>query len=252
MMPGAVRPRIEPTRPRIVEPPQPRRVVESEPPPLSEPTPSSVEIPIMFSDTPLSGEQFPDVEAVANAMEDQPTEMRERFPSSSDTDTTERRADLGHLAMGKRPRAGNISRMPRATTTERGSRPAFERSSSSERGSRPTFERSSSSERGSRPAFEKSSDTEIDDNNATLIEQTPQNIRRRQAKAAVSPDDTIRMDGDATNDVRDARDRLSSTPAEPATPARAPRSLVRPRRRAAPEGRTVARPCEREKVRLSF
>ncbi|MGO8994808.1 MAG: serine/threonine-protein kinase [Polyangiaceae bacterium] len=223
MMPGAVRPRIEPTRPRIVEPPQPRRVVESEPPPLSEPTPSSVEIPIMFSDTPLSGEQFPDVEAVANAMEDQPTEMRERFPSSSDTDTTERRADLGHLAMGKRPRAGNISRMPRATTTERGSRPAFERSSSSERGSRPTFERSSSSERGSRPAFEKSSDTEIDDNNATLIQQTPQNIRRRQAKAAVSPDDTIRMDGDATNDVRDARDRLSSTPAEPATPARAPK-----------------------------
>jgi serine/threonine-protein kinase len=197
MAPVGVRPRIEPSPPRIFEPRQQPRPAESEPP-LSEPTPSSVEIPIMFSDTPLSGEQLPDLDAIATAIEDQPTEMRERstemrerFPSSSDTDTTERRADLSHLSMGKRPRAGNVARsMPRASTTER----------------------------GSRPVFEKSSDTEIDDNNATLILQ---NARRRPPK--VSPDDTVRMDGDATNDVREARDRLSSTPAEPALPARAPK-----------------------------
>ncbi len=149
----------------------------------------------MFSDTPMSGEHLPEMEG-STSIEDHPTEMRERFATSSDTDTTERRADLSHLSMGKRPRVGNIARsIPRATTTERESRPAFEKS-----------------------------DTEIDDNNATLI-QPPLASRAASAppKGAPSPDDTIRMDGDATNEVRDARDRLSSTPAEPAAPARAPK-----------------------------
>jgi serine/threonine-protein kinase len=190
MAPPGVRPRPEPIRPKLVEPRPPIPRVESEPPgPVTEPTPSSVEIPILFSDTPLSGEQMPDMDP-ATAVEDQPTEMRERFASSSDTDTTERRADLGHLSMGKRSRAGNLAKMPRTTTTERGGKPT------------PNFERS---------------DTEIDDNNATLIHS------RRRAPKAASPDDTVRMDGDQTNDVREARDRLSSNPAEPATPARAPK-----------------------------
>ncbi len=82
--------------------------------------------------------------------------------------------------------------MPRASTTERGVT-------------------RSTTERGARPMFEKSSDTELDDNNATLIQPTPTHFvggRWRQPRAAVSADDTVRMDGDATNDVREARDRL--------------------------------------------
>jgi serine/threonine protein kinase len=194
------RPRAEPAAPRLIQPRPPPRVVEVEAP-ISEPTPSSVEIPIMFSDTPLSGEQLPDLEGIATAMDDQPTEMRERFATSSDTDTTERRVDLAHLSMGKRPRAGNLARqIPRATTTERGARPAFERS-----------------------------DTEIDDNNATLIQAaTHLPAIRRRAPKAPSPDDTLRMDGDATNEVREARDRLSSHPAEPAAPPTRSPKLPRP------------------------
>jgi serine/threonine protein kinase len=195
----AGRPRVEPPSPRRIEPrppppPPPPPPVEAEegPPTSEEPTPSSVEIPIMFSDTPLSGEHLPDYET-STAIEDLPTEMRERFPTSSDTDTTERRADLSHLAMGKRPRVGNVARMPRATTTERGL---------------PTFD-------------VKPADTEIDDNNATLIQPASPNIRRRASKT--NPDDTIRMDGDAANAVREARDALPSSPLEPAPPARTPK-----------------------------
>jgi serine/threonine protein kinase len=178
-------------RPHAAPPPS---VIE--PDPESEPTPSSVEIPILFSDTPLSGEQYPDADAGATAVEDQSNEMRERFPSSSDTDTTERRTDLSHLAMGKRPRTGGLGRsIPRASTTERGRAPVFDM---------------------------KGADTEIDDNNATLIQSSPMpqpSVRRRPARAA-SPDDTVRMDGDATNDVREARDRL---PSEPLAPPRSPK-----------------------------
>jgi hypothetical protein len=122
-------------------------------------------------------------------VEDRPAGVRDRLPSVSDTDTTERRTDLAHLSMGKRPRAGALPRAVPKTTTERGGRPTFDRT-----------------------------DTEIDDNNATLIQ--PQ---RRRAPKGPSPDDTVRMDGDQTNDVREARDRLSSTPAEPAAPVRTPR-----------------------------
>jgi hypothetical protein len=196
------RPPIEPPAPTLVEQRRPALEEVEEAPPSSDPSSGSVEIPIMFSDTPLSGEQFPDADAVALAIEDQPTEMRERFPTSSDTDTTERRSDLGHLSMGKRPRVGNIARVPRASTTERG------------------LNRAATTERGTRPTFEKSSDTEIDDNNATLI-QPSSPIRRRPLKA--SPDDTIRMEGDATNDVRDARDRLTSTPETPLRTPKLPR-----------------------------
>jgi serine/threonine-protein kinase len=190
IMPQGVKP--TPARPRVVEQPPIRREESEAPMPLSESTPSSVEIPILFSDTPLSGEQMPDPEAAtATAIEDRPA-MRERFPSSSDTDTTERRTDLAHLSMGKQKRAGALSKsVPRTTTTERGHRPVFDRH-----------------------------DTEVDDNNATLI----QGHGRRRATKGPSPDDTVRMDGDATNDVREARDRLSSTPAEPAPPARTPRT----------------------------
>ncbi|HEY2516181.1 MAG TPA: serine/threonine-protein kinase [Polyangiaceae bacterium] len=188
----APRARLDPPRP----PPEP---VEE---PIEEPTPSSVEIPILFSDTPLSGEQFPDLDAGATAIEDRPREMHERFPSSSDTDTTERRADLSHLAFGKRPRAGNVARaLVRATTTERGKAPAIDL---------------------------KNTDTDQEDNNATLIQPMPvalPNLRRRTTtqKMIFSPDDTVRMDGDTTTDVRDARDRLPSAPAEPAVPPRSPK-----------------------------
>jgi serine/threonine-protein kinase len=154
--------------------PAPPRVVK-QPPQIPEPTPSSVEIPVLFSDTPLSGEHFP---VEATSVDDLPTEMRERFASSSDSDTTERRADLGHLAIGKRPRAGNL-RAPRATTTDK----------------------------GSKPTFPSSSDTEIDDSNATLVQPSP--IPRRKARPS-SPDDTIRMDDGSP--AKDVLDRLTATP----------------------------------------
>jgi serine/threonine protein kinase len=130
---------------------------------------------ILFSDTPMSGEHFP---VEATSVDDLPTEMRERFASSSDTDTTERRADLGHLAIGKRPRAGNL-RAPRATTTDK----------------------------GSKPSFQSSSDTEIDDSNATLVQASP--LPRRKARPS-SPDDTIRMDDGSP--AKDVLDRLTATP----------------------------------------
>jgi serine/threonine protein kinase len=195
MQPNPGRPRVEPTParatpPRYVEPPPPPPPPPPEPDPMSEPTPSSVEIPIMFSDTPMSGEHLPDLEG-STAIEDHPTDMRERFASSSDTDTTERRTDLSHLAIGKRPRAGNISRIPRASTTERGAIPVFD---------------------------VKPSDSDVDDG-ATLIQPaTP--ILRRRPRGAPSPDDTVRMDSDSANEVREARDRL---PSEPGTSARAPK-----------------------------
>jgi hypothetical protein len=121
--------------------------------------------------------------------------MRERFASSSDTDTTERRADLSHLSIGKRPRAGNL-RAPRPTTTDR------------------------TTDSGSKPSFQSSSDTEIDDSNATLVQPSP--LPRRKARAP-SPDDTIRMDeGLPTKDVLD---RLTATPTgdTPATRPKLPR-----------------------------
>ncbi len=181
--------------PRMVEPPRP----PPPPPPEEEeeePMPSSVEIPILFSDTPMSGEHLPDLEAGSTAIDDQPTEMREmrdRFATSSDADTTERRADLGHLSMGKRSRAGTVSRIPRSATTERGV---------------PTFD-------------VKPSDTE-DDNNATLMQSAAPRLRRR--RGGVSPDDTVRMEGETAAEMRDVRDRLPTSPAEPAPPARKPRS----------------------------
>jgi serine/threonine protein kinase len=195
IIPQGVKP--TPARPRVIESPPIRREESEAPMPLSESTPSSVEIPILFSDTPLSGEQMPDLEAAtATAIEDRPA-MRERLPSSSDTDTTERRTDLAHLSMGKRSRAGALSKsVPRTTTTERGN-----------------------TERAARPVFDRH-DTEVDDNNATLI----QAHSRRRAPKGPSPDDTVRMDGDATHEVSEARDRLSEIPVEPAPPVRTPRT----------------------------
>jgi serine/threonine protein kinase len=174
IIPSPPRPSVQrlPSAPRIAPPPPaPPRVVKVQVP---EPTPSSVEIPVLFSDTPLSGEQMP---VDATSVDDLPTEMRDRFASSSDTDTTERRTDLAHLSIGKRPRAGNL-RAPRTT---------------------------SSTDRGSRPQFQGSSDTEIDDANATLVQPSP--LARRKGARTSSPDDTIRVDGDPMKDVR-----LTATP----------------------------------------
>ena len=188
LIPAKVARKPTATPPRPVAPPPP----PPPPPEEEEPTPSSVEIPIMFSDTPLSGEHLPDYES----SEDQPTEMRdmrERFATSSDADTTERRADLGHLSMGKRPRTGNMARIPRASTTERGAIPTFD---------------------------VKPSDTEADDNNATLIQSSIPSLRRRPTRGGGSPDDTVRMDADAASEMRD---RLPTSPAEPGPPARAPK-----------------------------
>ncbi len=196
--PSAPRQRVEPARPvdAAPPPPPPRAAPPPEPepePPASEPTPSSVEIPILFSDTPLSGEHLPDLEAGSTAVEDQPTDVRERFASSSDTDTTERRSDLGHLSIGKRSRAGSLNRLQRGATTERTVMPAFD---------------------------VKPSDTDVDDG-ATLIQAAAPILRRRPKG---SPEDTLRMEGDVTNELREARDRLPSSPAEPAAPpVRAPK-----------------------------
>jgi eukaryotic-like serine/threonine-protein kinase len=190
IIPGGARPRAE-VPPPPPPPPLEDGIPESEPPPSSDAS-GSVEIPIMFSDTPLSGEHLPDLEEGSTAIDDQPTEMRERFATSSDADTTER---LSHLSLGK-PRGPNTARIPRASTTERGAIPVFDL---------------------------KPSDTESDDNNATLIQSSSPIVRRRVPRGT-SPDDTVRMESDATTDVRDARDRLSSPPsAEPSPPARKPK-----------------------------
>ena len=93
----------------------------------------------MFSDTPLSGEHLPNLEEGSTAIEDQPTEMHDRFATSSDADTTER---LGHLPLSSKrsSTASSAARFPRAATTERGVIPVFDL---------------------------KPSDTDSDDNNAT-------------------------------------------------------------------------------------
>ncbi len=176
-------PRIQARQPPPQPPPPPPapRAREPEPPRIPEPTPSSVEIPILFSETPLSGEHMP---IDATSIDDMPTEMRERFPSSSDTDTTERRADLAHLSIGKRPKTGRGARGAPAT------------------------------DKMAAPVFAPSTDTEIDDSNATLIQSSP--IPRRRAARASSPDDTIRMD-DSPKQLRDAGEPLSS-PAVDAVP----------------------------------
>lgn len=155
---------------------------------MREPTPSSVEIPVLFSDTPMSGEQYSDADADAGAtaIEDH---SREHFPSSSDTDTTERRSDLGHLAMGKRPRTGPVTRpMARGATTERRA-----------------------------PVFDmKTSDTELDDNNATLIQPATQALSalRRRPKPQ-GAEDTLRMEADPNIELPDA---------DPAAGARSPKA----------------------------
>jgi len=174
--PRAPEPRTHDVRPRASEPRIP------------EPTPSSVEIPIMFSETPLSGEHMP---IESTSIDDLPPEMRQRFPSSSDSDPTEQRADLAHLSMGKRPRAGRI---PRVTP------PA---------------------EKVPRPAFVATTDTEIDDSNATLVQASP--LPRRRTTRGSSPDDTIRMDGDTTKHVHDAGERLSTPTSEPIPRPKLPR-----------------------------
>jgi serine/threonine protein kinase len=166
-------PAVRPITPsRAVRPPAPPPPPPPPPPePESEPEFNSVDIdiPVMFSDTPLSGEQLP---ADATSVDDIPANMRDRFASSSDADTTERRADLGHLAIGKRPRAGGL-RVPRSTTTER----------------------------ESRPSFTTTSDTEIDDGNATLIQSAP---GRRKTRPL--PDDTVRVEANPHDS------RVSGTP----------------------------------------
>ncbi len=194
-------------------------------PRIPEPTPSSVEIPILFSDTPLSGEQAPDLPGPSStdadatsdstAVEDLPTEVatrphRERMPSTSDTDTTERRVDLVSHGMGKRPRAGNL-RQPVAP------RPAAAKPATPPR---PVSAAATAPRPGTpnRPVLDlRPADTEIDDNNATLIQASPLALPRRKAGKAAgpSPDDTIRMDGDGPNEMTEARDRVSSNPDVP-------------------------------------
>ena len=183
--PQVARPPVEPAAHRQFEPPPP----EEGDPRVPEPTPSSVEIPVLFSDTPMSGEQYSDADAdaAATAIEDHP---REHFPSSSDTDTTERRSDLGYLAMGKRPRTGPVTRpIARGATTERGRAPVFDM---------------------------KTSDTELDDNNATLIQPATQALGalRRRPKTQAG-EDTIRME---------AQPNIEPPEADPAPPARAPKA----------------------------
>ena len=74
VIPVGPRPRIEPIpRPRPSEPKGPSI-------PLKESTPSSVEIPILFSDTPLSGEHLPE-QAAATAIDEPAPLVAERIPA---------------------------------------------------------------------------------------------------------------------------------------------------------------------------
>jgi serine/threonine protein kinase len=231
----------------LQQPPTPRgaprpmaQEPEPEPEPVSvrEPTPSSVEIPILFSDTPLSGEQMPELRtsdhelissAEPTAIEDFPTEIgprsRERFPTSSDTDTTERRADLSHLGLGKRPRAGNLRPQPVAVkpaappvATPRPAQVAVAPRVAPVIAPRVVPPKVAPK---SRPQIDvKATDTDVDDNNATLIQSSP--IPRRRTNRPVSPDDTIRMESQPS--VPDARERMPSQDA-----AVAPRGPKLPR-----------------------
>jgi serine/threonine protein kinase len=178
-------------------------------PPISEATPSSVEIPVLFSETPLSGEQLPhlaDVEILpsfevppSEGNEDFPTEIqyRERSASSSDADTTERRADLGHLSMGKRPRAGTLrsANIP----------PAPPR--------RPEFKQTDTDKDAKAGDF-RMADTDVEDNNATLIQSTA-TLGSLRRKKTPSPDDTVRMDEELADKMREARERIGGEAQEP-------------------------------------
>ncbi len=208
MLPTA--PALQPNQARPAAPPVYESPRIEEPPPedyYDEETPSSVEIPVLFSETPLSGEQLPHyypdnyeppggedlaTEVSFHERENAGYERGER-DGGSDTDTTERRADLQHLSIGKRPRGTLRSAIPLAA--------------------QPQKQRSS-------PEF-KTSDTE-DDNNATLVQSasTFANLRRKPNKP--SPDDTVRMDPDMTDRIREARERVSPSPVAP-PPPRAPK-----------------------------
>jgi serine/threonine-protein kinase len=190
------------------------RVDPTSEPPLyvPEPTPSSVEIPVLFSETPLSGEQLPhlgtaDVELLPSSTEaaamaeDQPTEIF-RARDLPDSDTTEQRSDLGHLAIGKRARAGNVR-----TPTNAPPRPVVRTPAPKEE-----F-RQTDTDRDAKRDF-RNTESDLDDNNATIVQPASAflaNIRRKPQKT--SPDDTLRMDGSADDP------RLQAPPPpEPAAP----------------------------------
>ncbi len=199
-------------------PPVPQRVwvepsADSESPfAFPEDTPSSIEIPVLFSETPMSGEQHLELDLAA-AFEAAPVDDLSTEVSfharESDTDTTERRTDLQHLSIGKRPRVGNLRNVvPPPSGAPSPMRPP----------------RSS-------PEF-KTSDTDVDeadvDNGATIVQSaaTLASIRRRPTKPhGMSPDDTVRMDSDLTDKIQEARDRLTTSP-PPAAP-RAPKAPSR-------------------------
>jgi serine/threonine-protein kinase len=202
----AAQPRREP--PRAPPPPPP-----SPPPPppseqfMSEETPSSLEIPVLFSETPMSGEQLPHMgTADIDLFPSEPTAIDDfedvsfsvRDPGGSDTDTTERRADLQHLAIGKRSRGGTMRSAvppPAIPATQRRPVPEF----------RP-------------PNDFKASDTDAEDNNATIVQSTSTlaSLRRRPTKpGAASPDDTVRMDEDMADKIREAHNRLPNGPVPP-------------------------------------
>ena len=100
----------------------------------------------------------------------------------SDTDAAERRADLQHMSIGKRPRAGNL-RTASAPPSSRRSAPS------------------------SRPAGHDVDESDAD-NGATIVQSagTLANLRRRPTKPhGMSPDDTVRVDDDLSNRMREAR-----------------------------------------------
>jgi serine/threonine protein kinase len=179
-----------------------------------EDTPSSIEIPVLFSETPMSGEQHLELDLVAAfdapPVDDLSTEVS-FHARESDTDTTERRADLQHLSMGKRPRLGNIR------TAAAPPPPSSRRSS---------------------PEF-RTSDTDVDenendaDNSATIVQSasTLASIRRRPTKPhGMSPDDTVRMDPDMNDKIREARERLPPGPEGATSGPQVPRAPKMPSR----------------------
>jgi serine/threonine-protein kinase len=181
-------PRAEPPIPKA-KPSEARRRSAA----IPDRTPSSVEIPILFSDTPLSGEHI-SVQASATTIDPPSPAMAEHSPPG-DTDIGARRDGPDGASTKQAPDTINI---PRTSTTETGTEPSFERS-----------------------------DAELDDNNATLIQPTPTHFvggRWRQPRAAVSADDTVRVEGDATNDLREARERLLPEDTFPPRVPKVPRS----------------------------
>ncbi|MGH7295252.1 MAG: hypothetical protein ACRELB_09975, partial [Polyangiaceae bacterium] len=172
--------------------------LDPKPPPRPrEPTPSSVEIPITFSnDTPLSGENLPvdpthfeahphpvhPTPSDASEFEEYPTQVHVSpfdEPRAEDAQTTQRRGpefsrQLAHASRGVRDT--EVSARPGVGDTDATGKPAALRSA-----------------RKARP--------DVSDDQETIIKSRsafPLPKRKATRKVAASPDDTIKVDSDVS------------------------------------------------------